>query len=186
MEHDIIDISAEKLPPPPEPKPESQANILTLYALLCVAVVLLFVPSLPAMIMGAFMLPFTLFTGWCLRFGKGPDSLTYQHTLYISRTIWMWSVISSVATSIAGFLVFTQADNSIYDKIIDDMMQGVHYSHAMMGQAMMDYIHTNFALVMLAAVICVVPIVGYILYRLYHGIKPALKGERPRKALSWF
>ncbi len=183
MEHDIIDITAEKLPPP---KPESQANILTLYGLLCTAIVLLFVPALPAVIMGAFMLPFTLFTGWCLRFGKGPETLTYQHTIYISRTIWMWSVISSIATSIAGFLVFTQADNSIYDQIINDMMQGVHYSHAMMSEALMNYIHTNFALVMLAGIICVVPIGGYIIYRLYHGIKPALKGERPRKPLSWF
>lgn len=186
MEHDIIDITAEKLPPPSEPKPESQANILTLYGLLCAAVVLLFVPSITAMIMGVFMLPFTLFTGWCLRFGKGPESLTYQHTIYISRTVWMWSLISSIATSIAGFVVFTQADNSIYDKIIDDMMQGIHYSHAMMAEAMMEYIHTNFILVVLAGLICVVPIGGYILYRLYHGIKAALKGERPRKPLSWF
>ncbi len=186
MEHDIIDITAEKLPPPSEPKPESQANILTLYGLLCAAVVLLFVPSITAMIMGVFMLPFTLFTGWCLRFGKGPESLTYQHTIYISRTVWMWSLISSIATSIAGFVVFTQADNSIYNKIIDDMMQGIHYSHAMMAEAMMEYIHTNFVLVVLAGLICVVPIGGYILYRLYHGIKVALKGERPSKPLSWF
>ena len=183
MEHDIIDITAEKLPPP---KPESQANILTLYGLLCTAVILLFVPSFPAIIMGAFMLPFTLFTGWCLRFGKSPESLTYQHTMYISRTIWMWSLICSITTSIAGFFVFTRADNSIYNKIIDDMMQGIHYSHAMMGEALMNYLHTNFAIILIAGIICVVPIVGYISYRLYHGIKTALKGQRPRKPLSWF
>lgn len=183
MEEDIIDITPEKLPPP---KPESQANILTLYGLLCAAIMLLFVPSLPAIMMGAFMLPFTLFTGWCLRFGKGPESLTYQHTIYISRTIWMWSLISSTTTALAGFWVFTQADNSIYDKIIDDMMQGIAYSPAMMHEALMGYIQSNLVLIVTVGILCLVPIAGYILYRLYHGLKPALKGERPRKPLSWF
>ncbi len=183
MQEDIIDVSTDKLPPT---TPEAKANILTVYALLCGAVTLLFVPLLPAMMMGAFMLPFTLFVGWCLRFGKGPESLTYQHTVYISRTIWMWSLISTIVTAIAGFLVFTQADNSLYDNIINDMSQGIAYSPAMMNEALMGYLHTNFLLIVAAGIICFVPIVGYILYRLYHGLKPALKGERPRKPLSWF
>lgn len=165
--------------------PKSLSGILTLYGLLVLTIILLFIPTLTAMIMGALLLPFILFVGWCLRFGKTPENIVYQHSLYIARTIWAWSLVGGAATSIAGFLVFTQADNSIYDKIINDMMQGIHYTRAMMGDALMDYIHTNFALVILAGIICVVPIAGYISYRLYNGIKPALKGEPPHRPISW-
>lgn len=167
------------------PKPESKANIVTVYALLCAAVILLFVPLVPAMTMGALLLPFTLLTAWFMRFGKVPDSMTYQHMIYISRTIWTWSFIATISTSVAGFAVFTLADNSIYDKIIADMMNGVSYSRAMMREALMTYIHSNFTIIAVAGILCFVPIAGYILYRLYHGLGRALKGYRPHKPLSW-
>lgn len=185
MEQDVIDITAGKLPPPGQP-PEPQTPVFALYGLLGAGVLLLFVPFLPAIVMGAFMLPLTLFTGWCLRLGKTPESLTYQHAIYIARTVWAWSFISGAATAIAGFLVFTKADNSLYDRIIGEMMQGVHYSPAMMSEALAGYIQTNFALMVTAGIICFVPIVGYIVWRFCHGLRRALKGEPPRRPFSWF
>lgn len=166
----------------------SQGNtaIISIYILLTFSIICMFTPVGAVMIMGTFMILFTLFLAWCLRFGKDENNYIYSHMIYISRTIWMWSIIASVTTSIAGFLVFTQADNSVYETMLADMGNGIAYSHKESFEALITYIKANLSLMITAGLICFVPIIGYISYRIFHGLSHALKGIRPTKPKAWF
>jgi len=114
----------------------TKRKILAVYILFGVGAVLMTFPT-PV---GFFPLIIALLIGWVFRFGKDHDSLIYQHMIYISRTFWMWSALLTITTAVAGAAVITVADNSIYDRILDDMRNGIMYSNIMMVDALKTYI----------------------------------------------
>lgn len=166
--------------------PEGNQAILTVYGLLCTALVFSMIPILPIFITGTFLFPFVLVLAWMLRFGKGTDTLIYNHMIYISRTIWMFSLLLAITSSIAGFLVMTGADNSAYQNVINDMMNGVSYSYDQMYDVMITYIKANMGLMICAVALCTVPTLGYMAYRLARGMSRAFKGYRLAKPQAWF
>lgn len=166
--------------------PEGNQAILTVYGLLCVGIVFSMVPVLPIFFTGMMLIPFVLVLAWMLRFGKSPDTLIYNHMIYISRTIWMFSLLLTITSSIAGFLVMTGADNSAYQNILNDMMNGISYSHDQMYDVMISYIKTNMGLMICAVALCTIPTLGYVVYRLTRGMSRALKGYRLANPQAWF
>lgn len=139
----------------------------------------------PTMI-GAIALITALLAGWILRFGKDHDSIIYQHMIYISRSFWMWSLILTVITAIAGAAVITMADNSIYDRVIDDMRNGIMYSNIMMIDALKTYIKDNIGIMIAAGFFCTVPALAYVGKRLYRGISHLLQDKPLPKSIGWF
>jgi|JI10StandDraft_1071094.scaffolds.fasta_scaffold29960_3 uncharacterized membrane protein len=160
----------------------TKRKILAVYILFGVGAVLMTFPT-PV---GFFPLIIALLIGWVFRFGKDHDSLIYQHMIYISRTFWMWSALLTITTAVAGAAVITVADNSIYDRILDDMRNGIMYSNIMMVDALKTYIMDNLPIMIVAATFCIVPMIGYIGYRLYHGISHLMKDKPLPKPKGWF
>ncbi|QQG36170.1 MAG: hypothetical protein HYS17_11890 [Micavibrio aeruginosavorus] len=169
-----------------EHKPEGKSAIIAVYAFLILSTVFCFVPVTAVFTTGLLMLPLCLFAAWLLRFGKSPDSLIYNHMIYISSTIWMYSLLFSVTSSIAGFMIFRWADNSILNEALNAMMSGQGYSREELYDLLLDYARANLGLMVSAAIVCVVPVIGYIAYRLSRGLNRALKGYRLQKPQSWF
>lgn len=160
-------------------------NVLGLYGLLLLAVVLLCVPLTWPMIFGLLLLIAVQIAAPLMRAGHDRDQPYYQHLFYLSRTIWLWVFISMVTTALAGYIVYTQADNSIYDEIVNNIMNGQFYDEARLCQALMDYINLNFRIVMVAAALCFVPMAGFLLYRIGYAVRRALQGLPPAKPYSW-
>ncbi len=165
--------------------PEGNSAIIGVYTILSLSVIFLFTPIVPVFVTGTFLLPVALFIAWLLRFNKSEDSLVYNHMIYISRTIWMFSVIMTVTTAIAGVVIINYADNSPYTNMINDMMNGIRYSTPQAFDVLIQYIKVNLMLMIVAGLFCLLPTLGYIAYRLIHGFSRALKGYRLAKPKSW-
>lgn len=160
----------------------TKRKILIVYILFVIGTTAMIFPTMT----GLTALVLALFMGWVFRFGKDHDSLIYQHMIFISRTFWMWSVIFSITSGIAGAGIITIADNSIYDRVLDDMRNGIMYSNIMMIDALKTYIMDNLAIMIAAGIICAVPPFSYIGYRMYHGITHLLKEKPLPKPKGWF
>lgn len=156
-------------------------KILIVYILFGIGTTAMIYPTT----IGAIALVTALLTGWILRFGKDQDNVIYQHTIFVSRTFWIWSMIMSVTTAIAGAGIISMADNSIYDRVLDDMRNGIMYSNIMMIDALKTYITDNLAIMIVAGIFCAVPAFGYVGYRLYHGISHLLKDQPLPKPKGW-
>lgn len=167
-------------------EPEGNTTIITVYGLLCFGLICSMTPIIPVFLMGTMLIPFTLFLAWALRFGKSRETLIFNHMIYISRTIWMFSIILTVTTALAGFLVSTGADNTLLNSTISDMMNGILYSHDQLYDILMEYIRINSALMISAVALCTLPTMGYIIYRLAKGMGRAFKGYRLAKPEAWF
>ncbi|MFN3826620.1 MAG: hypothetical protein ACK4NR_03240 [Micavibrio sp.] len=167
-------------------KPDGRELIVFVYGLLTLSLICLFMPVLPILLTGLIMMLATLLLARILRLGKGHDHLVYNHMIYISRTISLWSLITAITTGIAGFLVIDKADNSLYQEMIDNMMQGHIYTPQESIEVMMNYISANMSLMIVAGIICFIPSMGYIIYRLSKGIGRALKGYRLANPKAWF
>ena len=166
--------------------PTGNRAILFVYGLFCLSLFFICTPVIKIHTAGSLLLLFTLFSAWCLRFGKPHDTLIYNHMIYISRTIWMMSLIITAAVAVAGYVVYTLADNSIMQSAFDEMMEGRGLSHQELAGTLMEYLKANFMLMLSGALLCAVPTLLYTVYRLQHGITRALKGHRLAKPESWF
>lgn len=166
--------------------PKGNMTIVMVYIFLCIANIFIFTPIIPVHLTGATLIPLVLFFAWCLRFRKSHDTLIYNHMIYISRTIWMWSFILTITASIAGYLVYQGADNSIIQDALNSMTNGNAYTHAELFDILMNYIRANMGLMLSATLLCVLPPTGYIVYRLTRGIMRALKGYRLANPHAWF
>ena len=160
-------------------------NVLALYGLLVLSVALLFMPLASLMLFGLLLLILVQIASPVMRAGKDRDQAYYQHLFYIARTIWSWVLISTITTALAGYIVYTQADNSIYDTIVSNIMSGMVYDETMLKQALMDYIQLNFRIVMTAAALCIIPMAGFLLYRVGHGVRRALQSLAPARPYAW-
>ena len=170
----------------PNHTPEGNSAIVGVYMLLLLATVCLFTPIVPVFMTGMIVLPLTLLAAWVLRLNKNEDSPIYSHMIYISRTIWIFSFIMSLTTSIAGFAVFGYADNTVYTEMINNMMNGVAYSPQESFDILIQYIQINLPLMVGAGLFCLIPTAGYIAYRLHKGFSRALKGYRLSHPKAWF
>lgn len=166
--------------------PYQRNSVLVLYGWLVLAVVTMFTPWSWAMIFGLLSLIGVQISSPALRAGRDRSTAYYQHLFFISRTIWTWVFIGSVTSALAGYIVYTKADNSIYDRVLQEMQNGVAYDHAMLSQALMDYISMNFAIMIIAGALCFVPMTAYLVYRVGHGVKRARQLLAPARPLRWF
>lgn len=171
----------------PDPHiPDGKTTIIAAYGLVSASIILCFIPITAFFMTGLILLPISLLVCWGLRLGKPHDSLIYNHMIYISRTIWMYSLLLSLTSSIAGFMVFRWADNSLLHDTLNTIMGGQSYSHEELYGVLLDYARANLILMISAAMICIVPVVGYITYRLSRGLSRALKGYRLPRPQAWF
>ena len=160
-------------------------TIIFTYGLLIVSTLCLFVPLIPVFVTGGLMLSFTWILSLALRFGKQEDNLVHNHMTYIARTITAWSTLTFLLAMIAGILISLKADNSAYDEMINNMMNGTSYSPQESVDVMMTYIKANMPMLIAAGVICLIPSATYITYRIAKGFSRALKGYRLAKPKAW-
>lgn len=165
---------------------EDIKKVVILYGLFAVSATLNFVPVVWVSNLSLLIVVGTLIASFAFRRTYGHGSDVYQHMVYIWRTFWIQLTIFTLLSIPAGYIVFTQADNSPFDRFRDVLLDGGEMVEVAIGTAISDYIRLNFNVIMIAGCISVVPACLYLIYRSVNGIKKARAGQPPRNYLSWF
>lgn len=161
-------------------------TITSLYGLVCVLIISQFVPLHSVQIAGFILFPVSLIAIAVLRHRNDKDSLIHNHMTYLWRTLWIWSLLLSIALPLAGLWVYSGADHSPIQNLIEDIIKRTSYTQEELYGVLKEYMYLNKNLLILAGTTCIGPTILYIVYRLAKGMSRAFKGYRMAHPRAWF
>lgn len=180
----------------PQSAPDLQKKaVLNLYAAFAVSLILTLVPH---MIVGLIALIFALgvlIAAYVMRFQSEKESLIYNHTTYIIRTIWIGSSLSVVTVGLASAFMLGQIDYAPFSSCGETMAaQGMEWAaNATYAQVwefsspcFNSFITANLKLLIISGAIAILPILLYFIIRFGRGLSRALHGYRLAKPKAWF
>lgn len=176
-----------------EQSKDSFSKILWVYVLFGMSIVLSLFPYAIAAT-GSFIALLAVMMGaYILRAGKPPESLTYNHMTFISRTIWIGSLLASMTLSLGAFYLMKIIDNSPLNPCIDkflnvgpDTFFDLSSMPAIFESCMARYISVNIQPFIISGAIAAVPAYLYFLMRFARGFSRALDSTMLEKPLEWF
>lgn len=126
-----------------------------------------------------------LIAAYILRSKSAEDSLEAHHATFVIRSIWIWSFAFLLGMMGAGWSVYQNGDNSVFDAIMSSVQGGNVPTDADMEQAMQQYFESNFNLILKTTLLYTAPAQLYAAWRLARGCSRGLKGHRVQNLRSW-
>lgn len=172
---------------------KEQKTINNIYALVCVSLLMGFIPVIEAAVLCLVMFLAAFIAAYILRKRAAAESLTANHMTFIIRTIWIASLFLIGTMTVAIIYLLPNYDPSALDicneKINALIMEGVTdvaRLEAEIKPCMDNFMADNFMTFMIATAIAAGPVVIYMGYRLARGLSRAIKGHRIGDVKGWF
>lgn len=169
---------------PPTPDPE-QKTVMRVYAAIVASVILQAMPMIVAQGIGTLILFGAWVASYIVRWRGTPEGLIHNHMVWLSRTLWISSLLISIGIVLAGVWVFGEGDHSAIDRLAKDIMNGSAPSQTSLANAGKEYFQTNFRLILGASLLTVGPGFAYFFYRILRGFVRAGRGYRMANPKSW-
>jgi uncharacterized membrane protein len=172
----------------------SQKKIVSLYAAFGAGLALSVVPFMAAVGFSMVFILGVLVAAYILRSGTAQDSLVFNHTTFVIRTIWIGGFIALLTTTAAAVYLFEMLDNTPLDPCIrqfitigpETMMMDVVRMQAVFSGCFHDYVSTNIRAFLISAAIAAGPVLVYFAVRYARGLSRALEGYRVARPEAWF
>ena len=175
------------------PQNKEQKTINNIYAMLCVSLILGFLPMIEAAFLAIFMFTAAIIAAYIVRNRSEEHSLTENHMTFIIRTIWIASLFGLISTALASMYLLPNYDSTslmaCMDQVVSSMGGGVTDPSQLNDhvQPCMDQFMSDNKIVFIkATIIAAAPIVIYMGYRLAKGLSRATKGHRIGDVKNWF
>ncbi len=172
---------------------KEQNTINNIYAMLCVSLILGFLPLMTAAFLALFMFTAAMIAAYVVRRRAEEHSLAENHMTYIIRTIWIASLFGLVSTALASMYLLPNYDSTslmaCMDQVVNSMGGGVTDPSQLkdhMQPCMDQFMAENKVVFIKATIIAAAPIVIYMGYRMAKGLSRAVKGHRIGDVKSWF
>ncbi len=165
-----------------------QKKVTNIYAMLCVSLMLSFLPMATAAGLSLMMFAAVLIAAYTLR-GRAPQgSLVSDHMTYIIRTLWISGFFALVTMTIACIYVIGVYDPSSIEPCAEAVMNATDQAavKAAFQPCFNEFMSVNMKHFLVGAIIGAGPIVIYLAYRIAKGVTRAIKGHRIGDIKAWF
>lgn len=163
---------------------KQRSTILQLYILFILALVGSFMPHV-WVFCGALILFLVLIIAVPIYQFTAPDgSLLKNHMRYLNGTIWWGSLFFVLSLLIMGYWVYLQSDQSAFIQFFDKISNGFIVTQTDLEAMLNQFFSTNRTLIMQASLVCIVPPLLYVAFRVSGALSRALKGHRMGKTGS--
>lgn len=164
---------------------QQQKTINGLYLGLILASILSFVPFTLPQIFAVILLLVVLVAAYIYRLSVGKDTLLHNHMTYMIGTIWIGTTFLVIGMAIAGVWVYQYGDHTVVHNTMLQMQSGMIPTESQIYGLIDEYMRSNMALVINAALIFVGPGILYFVYRIAKGYSRAMRGYRMANPRSW-
>lgn len=165
----------------PQDQQKDIARIHQIYAALIASFMLSFVPAPVVQIIALLFFMGVFLILYAQRKASSPQSLLYNHTTFLIRTIWIGGILIIIGT-VLGFVYFLASvgmdEFSRFSTIALSQEEPQD-----MSILLLDRYPSEMTVAALAAFL---PATCYFIYRITKGLTRAVKGYRIAKPLSWF
>lgn len=165
---------------------KNKKTVTNIYAALVVSVVLQFIPNASLQLFA--MLLFMGVLIWCYIARKqfGHATLVENHTTYLIRTIWVFSLVMTFGFILCGIWLYSAANQESLEIFADEVMKAsISSEPPNLTNAYIAMVNANFSVIIWASLITIGPSFVYLAYRLIKGAKKALKGDYIDNPNSW-
>ncbi|MBU0859672.1 MAG: hypothetical protein KJ667_07020 [Alphaproteobacteria bacterium] len=167
--------------------------ILRVYAALAASLILMFVPLLSVAIVSFVLFIGTMIAAYTIKRKAEPLSLSADHMVFITRTIWIGSLLAIITTSIGAAYMLAYADRyplmecsqRAADQILASGAQDMKTLNALMMPCIDGFLALNMQTMIIALVISATLPLVYFAFRLARGLTRARKGHRMGNNKSW-
>ncbi len=157
---------------------QEQKKIITLYGLFIISVIFNFTPSQQINMIGSIIFIICFIALYIFRKRSKKSSLTYSHSSYIIKSIWVSSLFLFIGMIVAGIV----GDHSIVQNTVDTLTNGEVLTEAEINSIMLEYTKAN----LLTFAVSLIPGIIYLLYRLGKGTKLCLQNTSITNHGNWF
>lgn len=169
---------------PPTPDPEHK-TVMRVYAAIVASVILQAMPMMVAQGIGTLILFGAWVATYIVRWRALPDGLARNHMTWLSRTLWISSLLLTIGIVLAGLWVLREGDHSAIDRLSEGLLSGAPPSEASAIAAGREYFLTNYRLILKASLLTMGPGFAYFFYRVLRGFMRAGRGYRMANPKSW-
>lgn len=165
---------------------KNRKTVTNIYAALIASVVMQFIPNASVQLFA--MLVFLGVFVWCYIARKqfGHATLVENHTTYIIRTIWIFSLGMTIGFILCGIWLYQAADQESLQIFADEVTKAAaSESPPDLTNAYVAMVNANFSVIIWASLITVGPSFIYLGYRLIKGARRGVKGYRIDHPASW-
>lgn len=145
---------------------QDQKKATSLYIVFIAGAALQCVPVFQLQVISLLMLATLLIALPLIRNRADPGSALQQHSLYLNRTLWAWSLLLLVGMAAGGYMV---AQEYTYDQITQVVLSLSHFDANNMSPDARRFI--------VLSVQAVLPAMVYLVYRLGRGVTLLLAGK---------
>lgn len=162
-------------------------RILILYGVLLASVIAISIITPTAQMIAAIGIYGTLFASYVMRKMHHIDDIVTNHMIYISRTIWIWTLFLFFGVLGIVILILLNGDWTEINHMSAQIMSGAGTpDEAATTQSMQKFSADNEKLVIFSLIICILPAQIYALWRIYKGVVRAKGGYRIQRPQNWF
>lgn len=169
---------------PPTPDPEHK-TVMRVYAAVVASVILQAMPMMVAQGIGTLILFGAWLATYMVRWRAAPNGLARNHMLWLSRTLWISSLLLTVGIVLAGLWVLREGDHGVIDRLSESLLSGSAPSESSVAAMGREYFLTNYALILKASLLTMGPGFAYFFYRVLRGFVRAGRGYRMADPKSW-
>lgn len=165
---------------------KNRNTILAFYAALSAVVIFCSLPNFQLQNIGYTLVTAELVIAYIARayWPKG-ESFEENHTTFIIRTIWIYSLLVTFGIIGAGIIIGQSGNPAALNPMLDAMMTGVQPPEADIENWMRQYFMDNQELILNQSRIWLCPAQIYLVWRILRGGGRAFKGYRLARPKSW-
>jgi uncharacterized membrane protein len=165
---------------------KERQNIVGFYILFAVGFVMDFIPFQSIEMMGLCIAIVTVFAAYIYRWRSPLSSLTYNHMSFLIATFWASSLLLLIGLIIATIWVYRAGDHTAIMNLIDAMNKGAVFTPYDMQQILHGYMGANMKVLVTSALTTLFPGFVYLAYRVWAGMRHALRGDNMPFPSAWF
>ncbi len=165
---------------------KNKKTVTNIYAAFIVSVVLQFMPNASIQLFAMFLFLGVLIWCYIARKQYGHATLVENHTTYIIRTIWIFSLVMTAGFILCGVWLYSVADQESLQTFANEVMKAAESAPPHdLTDAYTAMVEVNFNVIIWASLITIGPSLIYLGYRLIKGARRGIKGYRIDNPTSW-
>lgn len=165
---------------------KNRTAILGFYAVLSLVVIFTSLPNFSLQNIGYTLITIALIVAYVAR-ARWPrnDSFEENHSTYIIRTIWMYSLIFLIGASIASWLIWQNANTTALDNLSNSILSGAFPTLETLDSSAQEYLSDNMDMMLKVTRVWICPSQLYLVWRILQGGGRAFKNYRVAHPKSW-
>lgn len=169
--------------------------VINLYAALGVTIILSVIPLASAALAATLFFLGVLMAAYAVRGKAEPESFLENHTTYVIRTLWIASFLAGITIALSSFYMLGNIDYNPFEPCAQKLMnlgldaaENASFTqiYPFIAPCVDAFVSANHSVFINMTIMAGGPVIVYMVYRFFHGLKRARGGYRIAKVKSWF